>query len=253
MRYLQRCDDDKLRLLAPALAAYLNQRDRGIDPLFAEMCRTQSADNEVPWVRGMFAYLASGGSWRDLVDESGIDLRSRLAVALRFMPDHELNPYVQELVKESNKTADLEAVVLLGLREEGVQLVARYLDRTADVQTAALACAFVHPSLPHSTESQQVITRVIDSYRDLLDRLSLYHARAMFDSEHARITRRSLDLIRSSASQTEVQRLEQACGQYSRPQLQLKCTFCSETIALPGSRDQLGTQVCRPISSSAPD
>lgn len=37
----------------------------------------------------MFAYLASG-DWRELVDETGLPLRDRVAVALRFLTDNEV-------------------------------------------------------------------------------------------------------------------------------------------------------------------
>lgn len=38
----------------------------------------------------MFAFLASG-DWRDVVDESGLPLKDRVAVALRFLSDHEVS------------------------------------------------------------------------------------------------------------------------------------------------------------------
>lgn len=44
-------------------------------------------------VAAMFAYLASG-DWRELLDESGLALRDRCAIALRFLADSEVRPPV---------------------------------------------------------------------------------------------------------------------------------------------------------------
>lgn len=62
----------------------LAQKDsaRGADSHYASLCRTLSSDVETPWVRAMFAYLATS-DWRELVDEMGLPLRDRVAVALR--------------------------------------------------------------------------------------------------------------------------------------------------------------------------
>lgn len=65
------------------------ESSKGSDSAYADLCRSLSSDGETPWIRSMFAYLASG-DWRELVDETGLPLRDRVAVALRFLTDNEV-------------------------------------------------------------------------------------------------------------------------------------------------------------------
>lgn len=80
--------DRELRMLAPILAAYLSQRNSssggGSESTYAELCQSLSlsTDIDVPWVRALFAFLASG-EWREVGNEMGLPLRDRVAVALR--------------------------------------------------------------------------------------------------------------------------------------------------------------------------
>jgi hypothetical protein len=76
-----------LRTIADMLgSAQLAQKDsaRGAESHYASLCRTLSSDVEMPWVRAMFAYLATS-DWRELVDEMGLPLRDRVGVALRYV------------------------------------------------------------------------------------------------------------------------------------------------------------------------
>lgn len=48
-----------------------------------------STDLDDPFLRAIFAYLASG-EWSDVLDEEALPLRDRVGVALRFLPDDEV-------------------------------------------------------------------------------------------------------------------------------------------------------------------
>ena len=52
--------DERLRLLAPVLAAYIVQKDadKGSDGIFSDLCRSLSSDGETPWIRGTYIALA---------------------------------------------------------------------------------------------------------------------------------------------------------------------------------------------------
>lgn len=106
--------DENLRMLAPIVAAYVRPSTcstsdsyPSTDPLlllpqlaqkdsrhssesnFSSLCRTLSSDAETPWVRAMFAFFATS-DWRELVDETGLPLKDRVAVSLRFLSDSEV-------------------------------------------------------------------------------------------------------------------------------------------------------------------
>lgn len=69
---------------------------------------------------------------------------------------------------------NLDAVLLTGLGEDGVELVQRYLDRTGDVQTASLVALQSHPSVLSVSPRAQLW---VDHYRHLLDQWRLWQQR----------------------------------------------------------------------------
>ncbi|BGP35160.1 hypothetical protein JCM10296v2_006990 [Rhodotorula toruloides] len=231
MGYLRLCKDENLRMLAPIIAAYLAQKDslRGSESNYASLCRSLSSDVETPWVRAMFAYLATS-DWRELVDETGLALRDRVAVALRFLSDSELIPFLQDIGDEALSSSDLEAVVLFGLRNDGLKLLSSYVDRTADVQTVALACSFTSPGM---IRADMRVTRWVETYRLQLDKLQLYAARAMFDAARGRRARAALEQARAAGRQAEAKELVAALRKTAPPQILIRCQFCSTNISPP--------------------
>ncbi|SCV72847.1 BQ2448_4384 [Microbotryum intermedium] len=237
--YLQACKDEKLRLLAPLLAAFSTNGSEGA---FADLCRTLSSDAHKPWVRALFAYMASGGEWRELVEETGLSLKDRVAIALRFLPDNELLSFVQGLAKEARATADLEAVVLFGLRDaEGISLLSSYIDRTSDLQTVAIAAAFISPGV---LRNDLQLRRWIEGYRSHLDRLQLYAARAVFDSARGRRARASIEEARAGGRTSEANEVENALRKLAPPQIVIRCQFCATNlgphIGLSTAENQMG-------------
>ncbi|KAM0791381.1 hypothetical protein ACM66B_005846 [Microbotryomycetes sp. NB124-2] len=253
MSYLKNCSSDSVKMLAPLLAAYLAQRDsKSADSHFTDLCRSLSSDMETPWMRAMLAFLASG-DWRELVDETGLPLRDRVAVALRFLSDSELVPFLNELASEALASGDLEAVLLFGMQSDGLKLLTSYVDRTADVQTAALAAAFVSPGI---VRDDMRVMRWLEGYRGLLDELRLFSARAMFDISHSRRARSAIEQSRYAGRLVEAQEVDKALKKAAPAQMVLRCQYCSaniapsaQTLTAPGgdrSGGQVGVKVRRP-------
>ncbi|GAA5963459.1 hypothetical protein JCM21900_004650 [Sporobolomyces salmonicolor] len=230
MNYLRQCIDKDLRMLAPIVAAYLAQRESltGSESNYAELCQSLALSSETPWVRALFAFLASGGEWRELVNEIGLPLRERVAVALRFLSDSELVSFLKELDKESLSYGDLEAVILYGLRNDGLTLLSNFVDRTADVQTAALAYSFVSPGL---IRSDLRVKRWIETYRTQLDSLQLYAERAMFDAARGRRARAAMEQSRLAGRLGEANEVAAALRRAAPPQIVVRCAFCSTNVA----------------------
>lgn len=128
-------------------------------------------------------------------------------------------------------TGDPEAIVLFGLRGDGFKLLAAFLDRTADIQTVALAVSFVSPG---TIRSDRRIQRWIETYRGTLDGLQLYATRAIFDSSRGRRARAAADRARQYGRHGEANEIEQALRKAAPPQLIVRCQFCSSTIT-PGA------------------
>ncbi|GAA5907972.1 hypothetical protein JCM6882_001541 [Rhodosporidiobolus microsporus] len=231
MYYLRLCKDENLRMLAPIVAAYLAQKDthQSSESNFTSLCRTLSSDVETPWVRAMFAFLATS-DWRELVDETGLPLKDRVAVALRFLSDSELIPFLTELGDEALSSSDLEAVVLFGLRNDGLKLLGSYIDRTSDVQTVALACSFTSPGL---IRADLRVQRWIETYRSQLDQFRLYAARAMFDAARGRRARAALEQAKVAGRNAEAKEVAYALRKAAPPQIMVRCQFCGTSIKPP--------------------
>lgn len=91
------------------------------------------------------------------------------------------------------KSGELEGLLLTGLEHGGISLLQNYVDRTGDVQTAALAGAFVHPGQLQDSR----VERWIEAYRKMLDHWTLYTIRAKFDIARGNKMRASL-LVRGA-------------------------------------------------------
>ncbi|KAL7008805.1 U4/U6-U5 snRNP complex subunit prp31 [Cystobasidiomycetes sp. EMM_F5] len=179
--------DEKLKLLAPILASYLAQRDQQGNTHFRELCSALSTDLEDAFMRAMFAYIATG-DWSEVLEEDALPLKDRVGIALRFLHGEELDRKLDQMAKKATREGDLQGILLTGLDQAGLSILQSYIDRTGDVQTAALAAAFVHPG----QYSEPRAERWIEAYRKLLDHWELYTIRARFDIARGSKMRSSL-------------------------------------------------------------
>lgn len=97
--------------------------------------------------------------------ESGLPLAERVAVALRYLSDKTLRTFLERNTDACIASGNLEGLVLTGLTESGLALLQNYVDRSGDVQSAAIAASFVFPARLDDARAQ----RWVESYRDLLD------------------------------------------------------------------------------------
>lgn len=140
----------------------------------------------------------------------------------------QLLPFLQDLGNEALSTGDPEAIVLFGLRGDGLKLLSNFLDRTADIQTVALAVSFVTPGI---IRSDRRVQRWIQTYRNALDGLQLYTARAVFDGAQGRRARVAMEQARVSGRQGEASEVEKALRKAAPPQMVVRCQFCATNIA----------------------
>lgn len=149
--------------------------------MFASELATELHD---PHMRAIFAYVSTG-DWIEVLDEIGLPLRERIGIALRWLPDSELSNFVETATRAAVLAGDLEGIVLTGLAPRAVDLLQVYINRTGDVQTAALAASFAMPR--YFTDHR--VAYWVDSYRQLLNSWRTFHARARFDVARGRNSR----------------------------------------------------------------
>ena len=169
---------------------------------------------EDSYFRAMLTYLALG-DWADVLEEEHIPLRERLAIALQFLEDDALSAYLRRVAETSVTHGDVEGIIVTGLTGSGIQLLQNYVDRTGDVQTAAILGAYVHP---HQLKEVRV-ERWLDTYRDLLDGWKLFHHRCQLDIDRGRML------------QEFTQDVDREPIQLVPPQILIRCNYCNSVIS----------------------
>jgi hypothetical protein len=111
----------------------------------------------------------------------------------------------------------VEGIIVTGLTASGVQLLQNYVDRTGDVQTAAILGAYVHP---HQLKDVR-IDRWLDAYRDLLDGWKFFHHRCQLDIDRGQMLQEfTLDADREPI-------------QLVPPQILIRCNYCNKVMSEP--------------------
>ncbi|TPX62747.1 hypothetical protein SpCBS45565_g06969 [Spizellomyces sp. 'palustris'] len=213
--------DERLKLVATALAGYSTvPNNKSGSKLWQDLCRSLSSELKDPYLRSMFALIASDGDWRIVLQERGLSMKDRIGIALRFLNDEDLLAYINKMTNKMVLVGDINGLPLTGLTPAGVDLMEHYLNKTGDVQTASLLLSMVAPG-------RFLDSRVDDwaeTYRTLLDRWQLYRVRAGFD-----IARQ-----RHLAGDGFVARTPHPSTPYNAnvpPQIYVRCNFCNQPVA----------------------
>ncbi|XP_060067051.1 GATOR complex protein MIOS-A-like [Ylistrum balloti] len=198
---------ENLSAVAMAIAGYTEEQQT----MWRRTCGSLLQTVHDPYLRAMFCFLASDKENYDeiLADDNCMTVADRLAFACIYLSDQKLKEYVDSLSCRMKDQGCLDGLLLTGLTLEGVELLQNYVDRTGDIQTAALAAVYTFPC--EMSNNDKVITW-IESYRELLDRWKLWHERAEFD------------IIRHSSDSHSSLR-------HNRPQAYVSCNFCGKSIA----------------------
>ncbi|KIY53615.1 hypothetical protein FISHEDRAFT_32898 [Fistulina hepatica ATCC 64428] len=178
---LLRSDDEAHHMMSGTLAA-LSQHfhSSGSAKLSSELlrhCERLIIRLRDPYFRVLLTYLSSR-DWLEVLDEELLPFSERLAIAFQFLDDNAVSTYLQHIAG----TGNIDALAVTGLSSLGMDLLQNYVDRTGDVQTAAVLGSYVD----RWRVSDPRIARWIDTYRELLDSMQLYHHRVGFDIDRGR-------------------------------------------------------------------
>jgi len=99
------------------------------------------------YFRVMLTQLTSK-DWSEVLEEESLPLRERLAIVFQFLEDKALSCYLRGTTDRACTRSDIEGLIISGLTPAGMVILQSYVDRTGDVQTAAiLVPTYVPPSL----------------------------------------------------------------------------------------------------------
>ncbi|KAF3937088.1 hypothetical protein ABW19_dt0208370 [Dactylella cylindrospora] len=231
----------EMKLMSTAVAGYNSQKQAGEkggileNNTWKDLCREMATHMDDPYSRAIFAFV-SNGDWQDVLDGStGLPIRERLGIALRFLEDDELSTYIDDFTAMVIRDGEPEGILLTGVTDKAIELLQIYVNKTGDVQTAALVASFAVPK--YFTDAR--VELWVESYRELLDRWKFFHIRANFD-----IKRREISTNKKGHSQVET----------LPRQIYVRCNFCDRKVAhrseIPSTRFKDGQQVTIPVSQS---
>lgn len=201
----------RLKLIATAISGYLVQQKTSKNTLWKDQCRSMASELDDPYLRAIFAFIADN-DWWDVLDESSLPLRERVGVALRCLSDKDLTIYLNKIAQKYISRGELEGLILTGITPRGIDLLQSYVDRTSDVQTAALIVSFGCPRYFKDDRAEHWL----QCYRTLLNSWGMFSARAKFD------------VARSKLSQTNN---GQKSLKLAPPQVHLQCIRCNKNIS----------------------
>ena len=116
------------------------------------------------YFRVLLTHLAVG-RWSDTLEEEIIPFRERLAIAFQLLDVKSLSSYLRRMTEQACLCGDIDAIILMGLTFSGMDFLQSYVDRTGDVQSAAILSSSVCPQRFKDRRTE----RWLESYRDLLD------------------------------------------------------------------------------------
>ncbi|KAJ3830143.1 hypothetical protein EV361DRAFT_794233 [Lentinula raphanica] len=176
----------------------------------------------------------SGEHWLEILrEEDLLPFYERLALAFCFLDDTALTTYLRRCREHalSNKGGDVDALVVTGLgTSEGRQVISLWLDRLGDVQSAALlGWTGLGSGRPRSSQLtpdsndasypfvvDPRVNRWVETYRDFLDSIRLFHCRVEFDIERGE----TLQLA-----------MKQRVTNLAPRQILIRCNYCNKIVA----------------------
>jgi len=236
--------------------------------------------SQVAYLRAACLFLCAigrDGEFSKILHDESLSLCDRVAFACRYLPGNTLKSFLDTCIAQCKENGNLEGILITGLDKRGFTLLQSYVDRNADVQTAALVSSRV--ILPNDWVVERTACEEwLDSYRHLLNSWQLWKSRAMFDvgradllrrmkskyddeivATNGRISRRvggynyshnqnsrrqGQSSMQSNSRSTQIEGLSGADFSFALPQfppqLCARCNFCNTPLPLSTLRRQKG-------------
>jgi len=207
----------------------------------------------IAYIQGVLRFLmaiCTDNGHQEILGYESLSLCDRVAFACRFLSRNELKPFLEKCILDCQKTGNVEGVTITGIETEGVKILQSYVDRYADVQTAALITSRV--IFPASwTLERRISAEWLEAYRSLLNSWQMWQSRAMFDVDRADLLRKvkalQTDVAAASGGKAVAKIGGRRMSQGRRPgarqtdpdiqasvpaQLDARCNYCSSPLGL---------------------
>ncbi|OAF64692.1 hypothetical protein A3Q56_07567, partial [Intoshia linei] len=142
---------------------------------------------ENDYLNTAFKFLtAKSEKLETIFKNTNIGILDKIAFGCKYIDSKLLYKYLKKWLDQYTKNGCLEGLVLAGLSNNGINLISKYIDRTNDIQTAAIISAY-----PLSVPDFQHSKKVRDwtkLYCELLNRWKLWDKRILFNMAQMRKT-----------------------------------------------------------------
>lgn len=178
VQVLKKASTEHPELLFVSLALQLlgrtddNDTEAGLD--FDETVASRTD----PYLRAISSIIATG-DWAVIANQRSLPLRDRCFVALRNFDDDSLTNWLELEVSAAIETGDIEGIVLTGITDSLVDILARYVHKFNDFQTATLLLSICAPRFIDDMRT----TALRNAYRAYLQRHRAFFLRVKFDVE----------------------------------------------------------------------
>lgn len=153
---------------------------------------SSSRNSRSAYLRGLMRFLLTIGfadGHQAVLGDDSLSLCDRVAFACHFLGRSELKSFLGGNIDACVRSGNVEGIVITGIEEKGVAILQSYVDRYADVQTAALITSRVIFPADWAIE-RQICSEWLYAYRSLLNTWQMWQSRAMFDVDRADLLRK---------------------------------------------------------------
>jgi len=229
--------DEAHRMMSGTVAALVPHSSSGKSTELREHCERLIVGLQDPYFRAMLTHLALN-DWSEILEEETFPFRERLAIAFQFLDDKAVTVYLRRCMDRAVVRGTVDGVMVPGLASKaGLEILQSYVDRTGDVQSAAVLGSYVCPQGKVGQLGAWGMVRVerwVESYRDLLDGFKMFPCRVGFDIERGQVV---LGEGLVSAEGADV-------GGWVPRQIMIRCNYCNKPITGNGANGaRVGAEV----------
>jgi WD repeat-containing protein mio len=176
---LQKASTTHPELLFVALAIQL-MSDRPDHETVADQLEFDErvASRTDPYLRAISSLIATR-DWRAIANQRSLPMRDRVYIAMKYFGDEELTAWLEEEVALAVETGDIEGIVLTGITDGLVDILAKYVQKFLDYQTATLLLSICAPRYIDDLRC----AAMRNAYRAYLQRHRAFFQRCKFEVE----------------------------------------------------------------------
>ncbi|KAF8063440.1 hypothetical protein FPV67DRAFT_243862 [Lyophyllum atratum] len=233
---LTKSSDESHCMLSGTIAALVPHGSRSTE--LREHCERLIVRLQDPYFRAMLTHLALN-DWSEVLEEEALPFRERLAIAFQFLDDKAVTSYLRRCMDRALLRGDIDGIIIPGLSNKaGLDILQGYVDRTGDIQSAAILGSYVrpprNPSHPRSISGmERRVGRWVEGYRDLLDGFKLFHLRVGFDIERGQVALGGRGGVVTGGG----------VGDWVPRQIIIRCNYCNKPVVPDGPGGGIGAEI----------